>query len=450
MAAVCMAAALVLTACGRSGGGGASAPAGSVPSGKVTGTITLWAQGAEGEKLPKLIKGFEAANPGVKVKVTAIPWDAAHAKYQSAIAGGTTPDVAQMGTTWMADFADSFQTVARGIDTGDIFPDAKAAAVVKGDTVGVPWYVDAPVIYYRTDLAKKAGYTSPPKTWPEFKAMAKAMQTKAGAKWGVALRPGGGGSFQTMLPFVFSNGASLMNSSGSKWTLDSPQMAGAMKYYQSFFTEGIADRNLSIAPGAQESAFVKGRTPMLITGGVGISALNQAGGAGFERKYAVMPFPKKQSSTSFVGGSNLVVFRNSEHSAAAWKLVQYLSKAKAQADWYKTTGDLPAVQSAWNEPGLRTDPKLKVFKKQLDSVQAPPANTAWTQVSAAADSQLERIVKGTDHGSVLGTEVPAEQRGFDRNRELTDGTQYHQRPGRPPQDRPGCRARTARPEPRPE
>ncbi|MHB9856747.1 extracellular solute-binding protein [Streptomyces sp. YIM S03343] len=400
-AAVSTAVVLVLAACGRGEDSGSSAPSATVPSGKVTGTVTLWAQGTEGEKLPELLKGFEAENPGVKVKVTAIPWGDAHAKYQAAIAGGTTPDVAQMGTTWMADFADSFQSVGSAIDTSDIFPDAKAPAVVKGTAVGVPWYLDTRVIYYRTDLAKKAGYSSPPKTWDEFKAMAKAMQTKAGAKWGIALPPGGGGTFESILPFAFSGGASLMNSAGSKWTLDSPQMVGAMKYYQSFFTEDIANPNLTTAPGAQESGFVNGSTPMLISGGAAISGLNQAGGAGFASKYAVMPFPAKVSSTSFVGGSDLVVFRNSPRAAAAWKLVQYLTKASVQASWYKATGDLPAVQSAWNVTSLSTDPKLKVFKQQLGSVQAPPANTAWTQVSTVGDSQVERIVKGTDPSSAL-------------------------------------------------
>jgi multiple sugar transport system substrate-binding protein len=56
-----------------------------------TGTITMWAMGAEGEALPDFVKTFEKANPGVTVKVTAIPWDAAHNKIQTAIAGGNTP-----------------------------------------------------------------------------------------------------------------------------------------------------------------------------------------------------------------------------------------------------------------------------------------------------------------------------------------------------------------------
>jgi multiple sugar transport system substrate-binding protein len=192
-----------------------------------------------------------------------------------------------------------------------------------------------------------------------------------------------------------------MNSAGTKWTFNTTQMTAAMKYYQSFFTEGIADPNLSTALGAQESAFVKGSTPVLIQNGSEIGTLNKAGGSGFDKKYSVMPFPKDQSATSFVGGSNLVVFRKSAHSTAAWKLVQYLSKASVQASWYKTTGDLPAVQSAWSDASLTGDPKLAVFKEQLNDVKSPPANTAWTQVSAAADSQLERIVKGTSAATAL-------------------------------------------------
>jgi multiple sugar transport system substrate-binding protein len=402
LTAAALAAAMVVAGCGRSDSDSDAPAAGALASGPVSGTITLWAQGAEGEKLPDLLKEFEAANPGVKVNVTAIPWDAAHNKYQTAIAGGTTPDVAQMGTTWMADFTSAFDPTPSGIDTSGMFEGSKGSTMVKGTSYGVPWYVDTRVIYYRTDLAAQAGYTSPPATWDEFKAMAKALQSKAGAKWGINLNPGGADSFQSALPFVWSNGASLMNADTTKWTLDTPQMVDALKYYQSFFSEGIADKSVSTAAGAREAAFVNGSTPMLIDAPAAIGQLDKAGGAGFSSKYGVMRFPKQQSSTSFVGGSNLVVFKKSKNRDAAWKLVQWLSQPKIQAAWYKSTGDLPAVQAAWDDPSLSADPKLAVFKAQLADVKSPPANTAWTQVSAAADTQLERIVKsGTDPAAAV-------------------------------------------------
>jgi multiple sugar transport system substrate-binding protein len=402
LAAVLVTAAMVVTACGRGSGDSGTKTAVTLAPGKASGTITMWAQGAEAQDLPALVKGFEKANPGVTVNITALPWADAHAKYQAAIAGGTTPDLAQMGTTWMADFAGAFDPVPAAVDTSGMFASAKAATVVRSAALGVPWYVDTRVIYYRTDLAKKAGYSTPPTTWAGFKAMARAMQTKAGAKWGINLAPGGTDSFQSALPFAWSAGASLVNSAGTKWTLDTPQMIAAMKYYQSFFTEGIADPNVSTAIGAEESAFVNGSTPILIAAPAEVGALDQAGGPGFSGKYAVMRFPAQQSSTSFIGGSDLVVFHNSAHRAAAWKLVQWLSQASVQAGWYKTTGDLPAVISAWDEPGLKADPRLAVFKAQMADTESPPANTAWTQVSAAGDTQLERIVRsGTDPAAAM-------------------------------------------------
>ncbi len=402
-AAVVLAAAVTLTGCGREGDATDSAQtAAPISAGEATGTITVWAQGAEGAALPAMVKEFEAANPDVKVNVTAIPWDAAHNKYQTAIAGGTTPDVAQLGTTWMADFADALDPTPSEVDTSGMFEGATSATVVEETAVGVPWYVDTRVVYYRTDLAAKAGYSTPPENWDDFKAMAKALQTKAGADWGIALAPGGADSFQSALPFAWSNGASLMNSEGTQWTLDTPELIEALTYYQSFFTEGIADKNLSTAVGAISSEFVSGTTPMFIGSPAEVGQLDQAGGADFSSKYAVMRIPESVSSTSFVGGSDLVVFEKSENRDAAWKLVQWLSQADTQTAFYKSTGDLPSVQSAWDDPSLSEDEKLAVFNAQLSDTKSPPANTGWTEVSAAADTQLERIVKsGTDPAAAM-------------------------------------------------
>jgi multiple sugar transport system substrate-binding protein len=328
----------------------------------------------------------------VKVDVTAIPWDAAHNKYQTSIASGSTPDIAQMGTTWMADFSDAFDPTPSEIDTSSFFPSAVKATQVNGASYGVPWYVDTRVLYYRKDLAAKAGITTAPTTWDELKTLAKAMQTKAGAKWGIRL-PSGADAFQSSLTFPWSNGAQMMNADNTKWTFDNPQWIDAYKYYQSLFTEGIASKTPATGAGAAESAFVDGSVPMLIDGPFEIGALNEAGGAGFQDKYAVAPVPKKESATSFIGGSILTVFKKSKNRAAAWKFVQFLSQPDTQAAWQKATGDLPAVQAAWKDPALAGDAKLSVFAEQLKDTNSPPAVTTWTQVSSEADSLLEQIVK---------------------------------------------------------
>jgi multiple sugar transport system substrate-binding protein len=398
------AATVLLTACGRNSESESSAgseAAATVSSGPATGNLTVWAQGAEGEHLPELVKEFESANPGVTVNVEAIPWDAAHNKYQTAIAGGSTPDVAQMGTTWMGDFSDAFDAVPGQIDTAGFFPGSVKSTQVDGTAYGVPWYVDTRVVFYRKDLAEQAGYSSFPTNWDDFKAMAKALQDKAGAKYGVQLPTGITDSFQFSLPFAWSNGAELTDKDG-KWTVDSPEWVEAYQYLQSFFTDGIANPNPATGAGAAESAFVDGSAPMLISGPYEISELEKAGGAGFADKYAVATLPKKKSATSFVGGSDLVVFKNSPNRDAAWKLVQWLSQPEVQVKWYQATGDLPSVQSAWKDASLSGDPKLAVFGEQLKDTNAPPSVTTWTQVSAAGDAALEQMVKaGKDPAEAL-------------------------------------------------
>jgi multiple sugar transport system substrate-binding protein len=392
---------LCVAACGRSTSAETATSSGAVGAGPATGTITMWAQGAEAEQLPTILKEFQAANPEVRVNVTPIPWPAAHNKYQTAIAGGTTPDIGQLGTTWMGEFgaAGALAPVPGDLGAGPFYPGSVKSTQVRGGTLGVPWYVDTPVLYYRTDLAAKAGYARPPATWDEFKALAKALQTRAGAKYGVALAPK---DFQGFLPFAWSNGAKLTSPDGARWTLDDPAMVEAVRYYQSFFAEGIADRTPSTDPGAHEAAFVDGSVPMFIGGPFEIGELAKAGGAGFAGRYATAVLPRGKTATSFVGGSNLVVFAKSANPTAAWKLIRFLSSPQTQAAWYRTTGDLPSAQAAWDSPALSADPKLAVFGEQLRAVDAPPATAEWTQVQSAGDAQMERVtVSGEDAGAAM-------------------------------------------------
>jgi multiple sugar transport system substrate-binding protein len=398
--------ALTLSACGRSDNGGTSGQTGAaVNTGAASGTITMWAMGAEGENLPKLTKDFEAANPGVKVQVTAIPWDAAHDKFTTAITANKTPDVAMVGTTWMGEFAGmgALDPTPGQIDKSVFFEGAQKTTEVGGTSYGIPWYVETRLVYYRTDLAKKAGINSPPTDWEGLKAMAKAMQDKAGAKWGIGLQAGGTGSWQSIMPFAWSAGADLTKDGGKAYNFDSPEVLKAAKYYQSFFTDGISDKAAPAQP-TTEPDFASGKVPMFISGPWMMSAVEKAGGAGFKDKYDVMQIPADKESSSFVGGSNLVVFKNTKNRDAAWKFVQWLGDPKVQVKWYQLSTDLPSVKSAWQDPALTADKKLAVFGKQLETAKAPPSFSTWEQVITSFDTEMEKVTKtGADPAAALKT-----------------------------------------------
>jgi len=394
--AVVAALALLLVACGRnnsSNGGGSVAPVGTpISSGPVSGNLEVWAMGTEGEKLDVLAKDFMAQNPDVKVKVTAVPWDAAHDKITSAMAANTTPDVSLVGTTWMGEFAAAggLDPTPSSIDKSAFFPGSWDTTVVNGTSYGVPWYVETRVIYYRKDLAEKAGVTSAPTSWDDLKNMAKAMMDKAGVKYGLNLQAGGTGSWQTLMPFVWQNGGGIVDDSGT-FTLDSQQNIDALKYYQSYFTDKISPTALD--PGALESGFIDGSIGAFVSGPWHIGILKDQGGDSFMSKVALATMPKEEAGTSFTGGGDLVVFKNTKNRDAAWKFVEYLSQPDVQAKWYQTVSDLPAVQSAWDDQSIANDQWLPTFRKQLQDAKSPPAIPNWEQIASAIDSETEKLCK---------------------------------------------------------
>jgi multiple sugar transport system substrate-binding protein len=391
-----VAASLALTGCGRDSSSQAGpGSSNAIDDAKAKGTINVWAMGTEGETLQSFVKDFESANPGAKVKVTAVPWEAAHDKISSAIAGGKTPDVSLIGTTWMGEFAKSggLEPTPKGlVDQNAFYPGGWKSTVVGDTSYGVPWYVETRVLYYRTDLAKKAGWDHAPKTWDELQKFAADLK-KAGVKYPVSLQPGQTGSWQSVLPFAWSNGAQVANAAGTDYTIDSPEMTEALDYYKSFFDKGYSQTRM-LDPGELENGFAKGTYGSFISGPWHIGLVEDAGLT--PDKYTVAPLPGKDSSpgTSFTGGGDLAVFKDAKNRDGAWKLVKWLSQPPTQQKWYETLKDLPAVKGAWQSGTLADDPQLQVFGSQLDKAEAPPAVPTWEQVAAVIDANVEKAVKG--------------------------------------------------------
>ncbi|MFG1874635.1 extracellular solute-binding protein [Sphaerisporangium sp. NPDC049003] len=383
---------LVLTGCGRGSGGTAEKPTDVNTSAKATGTLAVWAMGSEGEALASFAKGFEAANPGIKVTVTPIGWDVAHDKITASIAGRTTPDVSMIGSTWMGELAKSGAvdpTPGNVIDKSAFFPSAWETVEVNGTAWGVPWYVETRVLYYRKDLAAKAGLT-PPATWDETKSFVKGLQ-KAGAGQGMNLNYTTG-SWQEILPLVWQQGGSIIGSDG-KWTFDTPEMVRALTQQQSYFKEGLASSKVD--PASFPASFFKGDVGAYYSGPWMIAGMEKDGGPGFADKFDVAPYPKGSAGgTSFIGGSDLVVFKDSKNRDAAWKFVQWLSDPATQAEWFTTVKDLPSVQAAWRLPELTADKRVTVFGEQLKDAKTPPPFPTWDQISKVIDQEVEKVALG--------------------------------------------------------
>jgi multiple sugar transport system substrate-binding protein len=399
-AAAIAAAVLALTGCGR--GGDAStdpeAPGAAISEGAATGTVEVWAMGTEGEKLGDFAAAFVAENPEVTINVTAIPWDAAHDKIATAIAGGQSPDVSMIGTTWMGEFAatGALDPTPDLIDNSQFFEGAWGSTDVGGTNYGVPWYVETRVLYYRTDLVPE-----PPTDWDGLTAMATDMQA-AGAKWGLNLQPGQTGAWQTFMPFAWQAGAEMTNADATEFTIDSPEFVSALTKYQSFFTDGLSPTDLP--EGSLEQDFMAGNIGAFVSGPWHVGILTDTDPEGMAN-VALAPLAAGAQQASFIGGANLAVFKDAQNRDAAWKFVEWLSQPEVQVEWYKTANDLPSVASAWDDPAIADDEYLSVFGEQLETAVAPPSIPTWEEVASVIDNELERLTKSGADPQEVATSI---------------------------------------------
>ncbi|MEU1295775.1 MULTISPECIES: sugar ABC transporter substrate-binding protein [unclassified Streptomyces] len=384
--ALTLASALTLTACGGSGGAGVAADAEQ--------TLTVWAMGTEGEKLADVAKAYEKSHANITVKVTPIGWDVAHQKLVAAAAAGKLPDVVQMGGSYLGEFAD--MGVLEPVDTktfaeDDFFPAAWQQGSYDGKVYGVPWYVDTRVLFYRTDLAKKAGIDKAPATMADLQSDAAAYRAKAGTKWGLSIQPGGLDTVQSFYPFLYSAGGAIIDQDG-KAAVNSAAAVKALENYGSYFTKNLSEK--SVRPGYDVTKdFNTGAVPMFF-GGPWLTNLLDENYPGLKGKWAVAPVPADQASVSMAGGSSLAISADSDHKAAAEAFIASLTDAKGQSDWFERTNDLPANTAAWKSGTLATDPTMKIWRAQMDTAKATPAQPKLTEITSKVDTAIESVTQG--------------------------------------------------------
>jgi len=354
--------------------------------------LQIWAMGEEAKNLHIMAEKFMKENPGVKVEIQAIPWSAAYDKILTGIAGMQLPDLAQMGTTWMAPFGAMgvFEELSPYLEKSFInkdmfFEGSWQTVTMNGGVYGIPWYVDVRVMFYRTDVLKEVGYDHAPQTWEELYDVAKKLAQRGEGMYGLSLLYTGvfGNEF---MPFVWQAGGRLFDDKGNVRVTD-PEFVEAIKYYARFFWEKLAP----IGGGNLFQDFASGKVPIFFSGPWMVSMIKQQIPQ-IEGKWSVALMPKNKARTSFVGGCNWVIFNTSKNKDLAWKFIEFMTRPENQLEWYKIVSSLPAVKEVWNYPELANDPIMRVFGEQLKDAKSPPNIPEWEEIANAISRRVEEVI----------------------------------------------------------
>ncbi|MFN0151152.1 MAG: sugar ABC transporter substrate-binding protein [bacterium] len=398
--------AMLVIACGCGGGDGSG----------VT-TIRFWAMGREGEVVRDLLPEFERENPNIRVLVQQIPWTAAHEKFLTAHVGGSTPDVSQLGNTWMAEFAalraleplEPRTQPGAAVTRAAYFAGSWDANVIDGTLFGVPWYVDTRVVFYNKVLLARAGFDAFPETWAEWRRAMEAVKALGGEEG--ATRDD---RFAILLPanewaqpviLGLQSGSKLLGDNGTRGVFAEREFRDAFEFYVGLFRDGLAPplTNNEVSNLYQE--FARGYFAMYISGPWNLGEFRRRVPPEMQNDWgtAAIPGPRDgEPGVSIAGGSSLVVFRGSRNKDAAWKLVEFLSRPATQVRFYELTGDLPARVEAWQDSALSRDPNVMAFAKQLESVVPCPLVPEWELIAMRVQDRAELAVRSnTPIDSVL-------------------------------------------------
>lgn len=363
-------------------------------------TLTFWTIGREGEAVVKLLPDFEREHPDIHVEVQQMPLTAAHQKLLTAFAGDSTPDLTQLGNTWLPEFAalnalePLQQRVAASatVKPEDYFAPIWAINRIDGALYGVPWYVDTRLLFYRRDLLKAAGFDAQPSTWDEWRHMLAVLSHPERGTYGILLPTN---EYEQLMSLALQQSEPMLRDGGRYGNFRSAGFKRALAFYVDTFRLKQAPAITAVEAGNPWDEFGRGVYAFYFSGPWNIGEFRQRLPADREGEWATAPLPGPDGAgVGAAGGSSLVVFRRSAHKDDAWLLIEYLSRPDVQRRLYDLLGDMPARRSAWDGGSLRTDPKVQAFREQLEHVKPSPQVPEWERIANEMQLVAARAVAG--------------------------------------------------------
>jgi len=367
-------------------------------------TVKFWGLGREGEVVRELVPDFERAHPDIRVIVQQIPWTAAHEKLLTGFVGGSPPDLAQLGNTWIPEFAAigaleplaARVAVSAGLSEKSYFEGIWKTNQYEGTLYGIPWYVDTRVLFYRPDILAAAGYAEAPRTWSAWRDAMEKIRTASGGSAYAILLPTN--EWEQLTILGIQKGSSLLDDGDTRGAFAGPAFREAAEWYVGLFRDGLAPVVSYTQLGNPYQEFARSYFAMWITGPWNLGEFRRRLKPEEQRLWMTAPLPAPDGvawpGPSLAGGSSLAIFKASKEKDAAWAFAEYLSTPAVQTRFYALSGDLPARREAWDDPVLERDAKARAFRVQLSRVEPMPRVPEWEQIAQRIAEDLEPAIRG--------------------------------------------------------
>ncbi len=371
--------------------------------------VNYWSRktGSDGNAFAEYIKGFNADNPGIEVKMQVLPWGEYYGKVRAAILTGNAPevfDVSVYSPPMFLKYVESFSKedfAKLGINMSDYAASAWEAVKFDGKYYGIPDGIVPLAFFYNPDLYKAAGLnpSKPPTNLKELVEQGKKLtkDTNGDGKinqWAVVLTDNGMMRTWFWESVLDQNGGSLLNADKTKAAFNNKAGLDAINVFLDMSRKyGIAPK----VPGNSGNAFLTKMAAMDFDGCWTRKMFQD------KVTFATAPMPQLGSVKPAVWSSmDIFLYPKGYRTKdpAKWKAVMAFSKwvmgKKFQLDYTKAAGQLASRLDVLKSPELLSDPHVSGILKQISSgmVVFAPALKTTQEIYGIISESLSAVFAG--------------------------------------------------------
>ncbi|QTD96908.1 ABC transporter substrate-binding protein [Streptomyces cyanogenus] len=400
--AILATAGLLLSACGSSGGTDSGEQAGST-SFQGRGPITYVAGKDATGVVPKVIARWNALHPKEKVSFVQLPTDADSQRQQMIQNAETKSDaytVLSLDVVWTSEFA-AHQWIDRLPEQQ--FPLAKMLKPVvetaryRGGLYAAPASSDGGMLYYRTDLLKKAGITRPPVTWAEMTddcaKVRKLPEAKDMSCYAGQLQKYEG--LTVNFAEAVNSAGGTVTDAGGKPDVDTPEARAGLDFLAGAVKDGTIPREaVTYQEEEGRQAFQAGKLVFQRNWPYMYALAEKSKLAG---KFAVAPLPGLNGpGSSSLGGHNLALSSFAKNKATALDFMKFFSSETSASTFLKDASLAPPYANLYDDPSLvKQYPYLPVLKQSILRAVPRPRVVSYGDVTSAIQQEAYAALTGS-------------------------------------------------------
>jgi trehalose/maltose transport system substrate-binding protein len=353
-------------------------------------------------------------NTGIKVSVVPHPAasDQSYAQLARAFSSKSSSiDVAMIDVDWPGAFAPYLVNLKPklGKQAKLHIKSLVANDTIGGKLVALPWFGDYGILYYRTDLLRKYGYSGPPKTWTTLFQMAKKIQDgERGSNPNFTGFVFQGNAYEGLtcntLEWIASVGGGHIVDNG-KVTIDNAKARTILNTIAAQIGKVTPQGVTTYQEDQTEHAFDNGDAAFARNWpyqyGIGAGPGSKVKG---KFSVTVLPHGASGKSVGTVGGWQLAVSKYSKHQGASTEFVRYMTSAAVEKFDALTNSNVPTILSvAKNKAVVKANPYLKPAIASVPRVTRPGKfyGAKYNEASKVIYQGINQILTGSPASQVL-------------------------------------------------